>query len=426
MNHRTDINIIIIGMFVLLISGCSSRMDSPVINDEDGSVTYNPKDEAGITAEVLLYKGIDEDTGLPLTAGSFTLGENSKVYADVRLVNKNSHPDQNLMFHLDWIDPTGNSFFKKRIDLTSGDTLTELKSAISAETGRRDTGEYKFRVYLFRELIAEKRFSLTSYNVDSAKIFSQHNSGKITAQILTGSGYDKKIDMPEDTASVFTMKDDARIYAGIKLLNEDKYRGKDLEVDIAWTDPQDNSIFSKTIHFSPYDEIKPIRSSVSIGGNSREPGLYKLKVYLFGRLVNAKQFKLVKEKKQKTELQTIKGIRADITFCSRYNRKDENAEGVSDSFIIKETSRVYAVVNYNDTGKNKDLIPEVKLEWIDSENKTFYSKSFQPDNNNPSSLFYSSISVTPDKRTAGIYKCRVFYNTTLISEKAFTLTNSPQ
>ena len=76
MNYRRVIHIIVLGLLIFLISGCSSRMDSPVINIEDGSVTYDPNNEAGIKTDVLLYKGIDEETGLPLTTNSFTLGEN--------------------------------------------------------------------------------------------------------------------------------------------------------------------------------------------------------------------------------------------------------------------------------------------------------------------------------------------------------------
>jgi hypothetical protein len=330
------------------------------------------------------------------------------------------------MFHLDWIDPAGNSFFKKRVDLTSGDTLTELKSVISAETGRRDTGEYKLRVYLFRELIAEKSFSLTSYNVDSARIFSKINPGKIAVEILTGRDFDKNSGMPEDTASVFTIKDDARIYAGIRIQNQEIYRGKELAVEIEWTDSKDISFFGKTIRFSPYDEITPVRSSVSISEKSREPGNYKLKVYIYGNLINEKQFMLVKEKKQKAEIHIIKGIKADITLCSRFNSKKQKAEGVSGSFIIQDKSRVYAVVDFKDTRKEQDISPEIKIEWIDPENKPFFTKNFKPDKNNPSSLFYSSISLSPDKRTTGNYKCRIFYNTSLIAEKALKLINLPQ
>ncbi len=425
MNHRSIINIILIGFLTMLITGCPSRVDSPIVNNEEGSIIFNSKDMTGINADVILSKGLDEHSGLPLIAGSFMLSENAKVYAEVRLLNRNSQSKENLMFHLDWIDPEGNSFFKKRVDILSEDIPAGFNSAISIPPGKRDTGNYKLRVYLFRELIAEKNFFLTSYNVDSANIFSRANAGKISAEISTGSKYDKEKDTPADTGSTFTLGEKERIYAGIILLNDYLYRGKEVILDIAWTYANDSSFFNKTLSYSPYDTITPIRSSVSINEKSREPGIYKLKVYLYGNLIKEKSFLLDRKKETGLKLKKIQGVDAGILFCSRYNKKTKKSSGISNNFLIRRKARVYAVVNLTDTRKIKDVNPEIKVEWISPGNISFYKKTYKSVKRNSSVLFSSSISISPDKRPAGKYKCRVFYNSSLISEKTFELRSSP-
>ncbi len=71
------------------------------------------------------------------------------------------------MFHIDWIDSTGNSLYKKRIDLSPSDSSSRIISSISLSPPKRKVGEYIVRVYLFRELIAEKKFQLVELNTDS-------------------------------------------------------------------------------------------------------------------------------------------------------------------------------------------------------------------------------------------------------------------
>lgn len=169
-----SLNGISIILLTLLLSNCSTRNEIPLLNRETGTISYTPKDKNGINAEIILYKGIDKATELPLVANAFTTGENAKVHAQLILNNCKFHQDEDLMFHIDWMDPEGNSIFQKRIDIPR-DSIPDIKSTISIQPGKRDTGDYKFMVYLFRELIAEKSFSLVSYNVDSAYVFPRDN-----------------------------------------------------------------------------------------------------------------------------------------------------------------------------------------------------------------------------------------------------------
>ena len=80
------------------------------------------------------------------------------------------------MFHFDWIGPDGETFYMKRVYLSQQDSTLTISSSISISPEQRDTGEYKLRVYLFRELIAEKKFEvLPEFQLNTA----QHEELKV-------------------------------------------------------------------------------------------------------------------------------------------------------------------------------------------------------------------------------------------------------
>jgi hypothetical protein len=64
--------------------------------------------------------------------------------------------ERELMFHLVWIGPNDREFYTKRIDFDATETPARLVNSISIPPSRRTPGRYTLRVYLFRELIAEK------------------------------------------------------------------------------------------------------------------------------------------------------------------------------------------------------------------------------------------------------------------------------
>jgi hypothetical protein len=72
------------------------------------------------------------------------------------------------MFHLEWLSPDGETVYKKRIDWAPNSSTATLKSSIAIDPDRRSPGRYSFRVYLFRELMAEKRFELRADSTATA------------------------------------------------------------------------------------------------------------------------------------------------------------------------------------------------------------------------------------------------------------------
>ena len=395
--------------------GCSSRLE-PVLNESGGSVSYSAKDTSGINTSIVLYKEIDAASGRPVSAKAFMTGEKSKVYASVKILNRKYHPGEDLMLHIDWIDPEGNSLFKKREDILSGDTTSELKSAISIQPGRRDTGQYKMRIYLFRELIAEENFSLVNYNPDSAAIFSK---GSVSADIFLGGRNSRNNIISGDTGTIFEQKNKAKVYAGIKLQNREVYRGETIECEIDWCD-ENGPFFRKNIYFSPDDTLKEAGSSISADAESRKPGSYSVKVYVYNRLIAEQPFRLIPEKEEKIAISNIKGIDAGIVLCRKFGKKTNKAYGISDSFTIKDDAKVHAVLSIVDTRVNPEKHNEIKMEWVGPDKKSFYSKKFNFKSKNISTVLSNSISLS-GKRKPGIYNCRIYYNTTLICEKEFRL-----
>ncbi len=415
---RKHLKIFLLIIFSLLISNCSTRDETPLMNQDDGSVFYAPKDAKGINAKIIFYRGIDKESGLPIEKDAFTTGSKSKVFAEIKLSNYEYHTDKDLMLHLDWIDPDGNSIFRKRIDILQGDSLPEIKTAIAVQPEKRDTGLYALRVYLFREQSAEKNFLLTSYNIDSAKVFPSDKSKQISAQIE----FVKKKDKKDDNGDVFMIKDKAKARASINFLNGNLYQGKELSGNIMWVDAKDSIVYDKSFHFSPSDTISEIKSAISINKESRQPGKYKLKVYLFSNLIGEKPFELIPEQKEeKIKVNKVKGINADITLCGKIDKKTKKCLNVSDKFTIKDKANVFAVVNISDNKEKKEKEAKIKIQWLGPKDKQVYQKIFTYESGKDSAMFTGSISISPDKRKPGDYKCRVFYNSTLIGEKKFSL-----
>lgn len=405
---------------VLIFAGCSSRLD-PVVNNEFGSVLYSPKDSSDLDAGILLYKGTDK-AGRFLVTDTFTIGEKSRVFASINILNRIHHRGEDIMVHIDWLDPYGNSFFKKREDLTADDTVSVLSSAISIPSDRRETGNYKFRVYLFRELAAEKSFFLVNYNADSAAVFPQKSFHPVSANIVLRGIRNHNDGAMNDSGTVFEIKNKSKLYAEIRLNNKDSYPGKEFAGEIAWSMEDDKPFYTKRFSISSFDTAAELNSAISTGIRLREPGDYSLKVFLYNRLIGERIFKLIPQKKEELKLQQLEGIQASIIFCSKVGKKTKKPLRISDRFTIKEKGSVYAVIPIKFMGI-KPINSAIKVEWISPENEPFYSKKFKFKQTSISDTLSNSISVSK-KRKPGIYKCRVYFNKVLIAEKPFTL-NSP-
>ena len=114
-----------------------------------------------IKADITLCRKISKKSGKLIGIDSvFTISKKSKVYAVVNLHNLEIRGKRNLTFYLDWLDPNGNSFYRKEVNYSEKDNNGEITSSISIYPSKRQPGNYKLQVYLFDKLKCEKKFEL--------------------------------------------------------------------------------------------------------------------------------------------------------------------------------------------------------------------------------------------------------------------------
>jgi len=147
-----------LGVLLAIGSGCSSRVETPV-TEADSTFVYPSKEPGGVKASITFCTKVSKRTGRRRGVGQdFTMKRKAKGRALVDLENTTTQDHATLPFHLVWLRPDGKRIYKKHFEHAPGDSITLLQSSLSIPPEKRDPGTYSLRVYLFRELIAEKFF----------------------------------------------------------------------------------------------------------------------------------------------------------------------------------------------------------------------------------------------------------------------------
>ncbi len=278
-------NLILISLLLLFQSGCSSRNAEPIIR-EDSTVVYPPKQPDGLIAKITLCKKVGK-TGNRIGAGTdFTIKDKARIYAFFDFKNQENFTNKDIMFHVEWIGPDGKSFYRKRIDLSPDTNSSSLKSSISISPEKREPGSYLIRLFLFRELIAEKKFQLSDFVPISEKEFN------ISANITLFRKIGKKTGKKIGEGTVFTIKKKAKVRAIVDLGNLDEYLEDELKFSVKWSGPNSKSFYTKKFLLSPEENSATIKSSITITPGKRQPGNYIFRVYLYKTLLAEKKFEL--------------------------------------------------------------------------------------------------------------------------------------
>jgi hypothetical protein len=265
-----------------LPAGCSDRDSEPVILP-DSTIVYPSKKADGISAIITLSRNLGQKSGKQSAIATvFPLKENESVYAVIELENRLNNMRRELMFHIDWIGPEGKSVYLKRADLSADDSTSVLVSSISVSPDKRPPGKYLLRIYLFRELIAEKYFELRN-EAEVEKVFSD---------IIFFKSVDKESGEMKGIDTIFEIKKKGLLRAQITLENLHIYQDEELPVRLEWIGPGGESFYSKKINILTADTLSSIAGSISITPDKREPGEYFLRVYLFDEIVGEKRFVL--------------------------------------------------------------------------------------------------------------------------------------
>jgi len=305
---------------IITISGCSDRKKEPVIL-KDSTIVYSSRSEIGTQPKITLSSKISKKTGKPIKPGTkFKLQEQAKLYANVDLESQASLKESELMFHIDWIDSSGNSFYKKRIDISPNDSSSRIISSISISPQKRKTGNYIVRVYLFRELIAEKKFQLVESINDTATVEKKSKSNNKTvtekkvkvkktkkpedeiesvkASIVLCRKVSKKTGKPIGAATTFTIKDSAKVKAVVSIEKQDIKTNEQMNFYFNWIGPDGKSFYKKRVVYATSNPFFTISNSISITPEKRQPGKYKLRVSFRKKIIAEQQFELVLQQTQ--------------------------------------------------------------------------------------------------------------------------------
>ncbi len=261
-------------LLFLAFTHCSTRQSNPVVSP-DGELKYPPVQEGQISTSITLCRNLGKTSQKPLFAGTaFPVGEKERVLAWVRIENYENLSNRPQLFHVEWINPNGTSIFKKEITQFVSDTANIIQSSLSSES--RTPGNYLFRVYHFRELIAEKPFRFVDeheYNDSIARGFG--------ASITMCKSVDKTTGELSEVDSVFYIGNKNWVNAVVSFRNKPVNEDEELKFLMEWIAPDSTGGYNRRISISPGDSTYLLRSSVSISPGKRPTGAYRVNLYLF-------------------------------------------------------------------------------------------------------------------------------------------------
>jgi len=306
---------IIITTTLFLTSGCSTRENSPIVLD-DLTIVYPSKSQNGIYAKITFSNKISKKTGKPLKTGTvFRLQKKAKVYATIELMDYKSQSQNELMLHIDWLDSTGNSLYKKSFDISPTDSSSRVSSSISISPPKRKVGKYSVRVYLFRELIAEKKFQLVKSIPESETVKTKNSSKKkikseknvevqksikpkvkteiVKANIILCRKVSKKSGKLIGEGTIFTIKEKAKVKAIVNFEKQDIKTNEQLKFYFKWIGPDGKSFYKKRVVYTTSNPSFTISNSISITPEKRQPGTYILQVVFHKKIIAEQKFELL-------------------------------------------------------------------------------------------------------------------------------------
>jgi hypothetical protein len=275
-------------------------------------------------------------------------------------------------------------------------------------------GEYKLRVYLFRELIAEKHFTL-----QSIEDYKPDENSDISAKIHIGKRVDKKSGKILSPDSTFTISKKTWIHSYVELTNRFAYGDEELDFRIEWIDPDGKTFYARSINLLASDSTSMLKSSISVSPETRKDGIYSLRIKLFRQPIAEKQFEIrIIELKQENFNASAK---ASISLCSSIDKKTGNPININNVFSLSKKARVHAHVEINDANSPEKKPLMFYMVWIDPGGKPFYRKPIELKKIAGPTTIQSSISIEPENRQPGNYLLQVFLFNKKIGEESFLL-----
>ncbi len=405
----------IVSFFAIFFSGCASRDFTPEMM-EDSTIVYSSSDGNGINAQIKLYRNLYNSDDLPDNLTKFRLKNNVNLIARIYLKNTDKYIGENLMFHIDWIDNQGESFYLKRIDLTPQKKDNEFISAISLDTSGRAPGNYSIKVYLFRELIAGKNFTLEK----AYPLFPLAEIDNLKHNLILYRKYSRKKGKYYGVKGPYRQKENAWLRAKLELPNIKKFREYDFDFKFEWRAPDGNPFYTKELNIPPGKKVKSLKTAIPISEDKRERGNYTLNMFLNDSLLEIKKFELIPEYPDYSP-EEVKKINTELTLYRKKSKKSGKLIGKGNSFQIKKGRKVRADIRFSNLKKVKNLKPEGKIIWKNPSGKTIYTQSFKLPSKSDKKLVTSALSISKGKRKPGKYKIEVYIFREQVAGKEFTL-----
>jgi len=396
-------------VFILLITGCANRMDKP--ENHNGQLKiFKLKDGSTVVDNIQLCRKMDRDNKNLIGEGeTFTILDDGRVQAIVTMSDYILEKDKLSMFHFDWISSSGYTTYLKRVDYSPDDNSDYIWSSISITPELRSPGEYKLRIYYFRELIAEKEFELlpefdpSLYNLEAI------------SENLVLCEKTKKSGEPVTISYEMNQSNNGSIRASFKLDKDILTGNQEQLYRFDWFRNDDTtSFYRKYVDILNRDKVKYISSSISTSPEKREAGEYFVVLNLYGKPIAQKAFVLLPPV-------DYSAIKANIILYKKNSKNSSTYIGEGTQFKIGEKNKVRARVNVSGLDEFKGQELEFKLRWVGPDGKSVFSKTYFVKPNKSFNKLSSAISLSPGKRIPGEYSLHVYLEGELLGEKKFKL-----
>lgn len=285
---KQTLYVIFLSILILLgISGCSSRFETPIL-DADGTLVYPAKNGNDIKAKIILCRKEDPETGNRIGTGTiFTNWEEGNIRAFFDLENRFAYGERMVVFHINWIGTDGSSLYQKEIDLSPNESTNTINSSISIDPETREPGAYTVQIFLYRELIAEKKFEIRPVSQVTASWY-----GKIKPNIRLYRKESKKTGKLIGEGTSFTIDDKERVRTMIDFETAVVDAEQELVFYLDWIGPEGESVYRKENVLYPGESISTLESSISIAPDKRAPGEYTLRLSLFDEIIAEQAFEI--------------------------------------------------------------------------------------------------------------------------------------
>lgn len=231
-------------------------------------------------ASVSLHGTYSED---PENDTMFRIMDNTGITAVIENGDGDGIADHQL-WHIDWLDSEGELVYRKRVEFDAEDTVSEVKSYISSSPASRMPGRYCVEFYYFRERVATKYFTL-----QPAFDLTDHR-GELETEIALYRGVSRKTGKRVGEGTEFTLRKKRKVRALIEIDNNLENINGDLFFKVRWIGPDGKSVYSKEFHEPVTEKQIILKSYISIEPGSRQPGDYRVEVFLFGVKIGEQEF----------------------------------------------------------------------------------------------------------------------------------------